>query len=321
MKFDVNMKNAILNSNDVCIMSHISLDGDGLGSSFALGMALKNQGKNVTIAVEEEIPPTYTFLPGNDMVMFYDKIVQRFDTIIVVDTGDEERIGKRSALLKQTDNTINIDHHITNTQFASFNHVDSKASAVGEIIYFLLKDLNFDINKDIATNIYVSIITDTGSFNHCNTTATCHRVVADLFEFGLDVSGISRMINDNISRENLMLTAEAIKTVEMHFGGKLATTFITKEMINRVGATENDYEGIIDLIRRLKNTEVVALLRESDNGSVRVNLRSKKYVNVAKIAETFTGGGHERAAGCTITGEIGSVKQMLVKEIGKGFSE
>lgn len=320
MEFSSNIKNAILNSSNVCMLSHVSIDGDGLGSCFALGLALKAAGKNVVVAVEEEIPQAYKWLPGNELVASYDEIKQQFDTAIVIDAGDEERIGSRIALLQQSQTTINIDHHITNMNYAQYNHVDSSASAAGEIIYFLLNDMCMEITKDIATDIYVAIMTDTGSFNHSNTSATCHMVVADLFKYGLDVSYISQMVNENISIERLKFTAEAINSVELHYDGQLVLCFATKQTINKVGAKDEDCEGIIDLIRKLQGTEVAAFLRENDDGFIRVNLRSKNRVNVAKVAAVFAGGGHERAAGCTIKNSMKAAKHVLIEEIGRQLS-
>lgn len=315
MRIDEDIKSAITNSKEVCIISHVSPDGDGLGSSCALGLALKSAGKNVSIVMEDEIPDVYKFLPGSELVRVYDGNKHRYDTVIVLDTGDEDRIGERIGIFRSTDNTINIDHHITNKNYARYNLIDVNASSVGEVVYFLLKDMGFEINPDIAVNLYIAILTDTGSFNYANTSAKCHRVAADLLEHGVNAGEVSQLIYENTSVERIRLTGEAMGTLEMHCGGKLAVASVTDDMIRRIGAKEEDSEGIVDFIRKIKDVKVAVLVRSKDESATRVNLRSKGQIDVSRIAEMFSGGGHEKAAGCTIKAPIDEAKKMVVKEV------
>lgn len=319
MRIGEDIKNVITNSKKICIMSHVSPDGDGLGSSYALGLALKGMCKDVSIVVEDEIPETYNFLPGSELVKEYDGKMRGYDTVIVLDTGDEERIGRRIDIFRDTDNTINIDHHITNRSYARYNLIDVNASSVGEIIYFLLKDMALEINPDIAVNLYVAILTDTGSFNYANTSTKCHRVVAELLEYGVNASEVSQRIYENMPVERIRLTGEAMRTLEIHCDGKLAVASVTDEMMRRIGARDEDSEGIVDYIRKIKDIEVAVLVRSKGESTTRVNLRSKGQVDVSKIAEMFSGGGHEKAAGCTIKTSVSEAMRMVIEAVEKNI--
>ena len=312
-----NIISILKEAESIAILPHISLDGDGLGSSLAFACALGKLNKHGTVYLEEAIPHIYSFLPGSQQVRFYEGEPPKVDVAVALDSGDIERLGKRAAIFNNAGITVNIDHHQTNSMFAAHNYVQTGASAVGEIIYQFIKMMGLELDEKIATCLYVAIVADTGGFRFSNTTATTHQIAADLISNGVNVSEISRKVFDSVSREKVKLMGAAINSLELFEEGKVAFIAVTKEMIGSVGASDEDCDGIVNIGRSINGVEAAVMLKERDNGEIKVNLRSNSYVDVAAIAGMFSGGGHKRAAGCTIKREISEAKKMILNEIVK----
>lgn len=307
----------IKNARKITILPHISADGDALGACTGLAIALKSLNKDVSVFLEEQLPEIYGFLPGKNLTEVFTRYNQSPDLCIALDTGDIERLGERVSIFNDSRVTVNIDHHSTNTEFAFYNHVETEAPAVGEIIFRLLKELDVDINTEIALCLYVALITDTGGFRYGNTTPAAHKMAAELVEKGLDVAGISQWIFETVSIGKTMLIGEAINSLELLHCGKTAFITLTDEAMLKTGAKEEDCEGIVNIGRNIKGVEVAAVFRKKINGEIKVNLRSKSYADVSSIASMFGGGGHKRAAGFTAEDSIDNIKQMLLKDIGE----
>lgn len=318
---------SVLRGKDkISILPHVSVDGDGLGSSLALALALGKLGKKVRIYLEEKVPLLFEFLPGLNLIEVYDKNSEAInedtqedklysEVTVAIDTGDEGRLGNRLEIFKGSEVTINIDHHATNSMFAQYNHVQINSSSVGELIYELIKELDIEIDMDISACLYVAILTDTGGFRYSNTTSKTHLIVSDLINKGIDISDISKRIFSTNSYEKIKLMGLAISAIELFENGKIAITTITDDIIKTSGSKDDDSEGLVDIGRSIRGVEVSALLRELDDGIIKVNLRSNTYVDVSEIAAGFSGGGHKRAAGCKISGRSEDVKQKLIDEI------
>lgn len=303
------------NADRIAILPHVSIDGDALGSSLALALALKKINKELTVYIEEEIPLSYSFLPGKEFVKVYDNKPEKHDLVIALDTGDLERLGRRIEIFNEADTTINMDHHTTNTEFADMNLVKTSASAVGEIIYQIIKMMGIEIDKEMATCIYVAIVTDTGGFRYSNTTPITHQITSDLLNNGVDVANISQTLFETSSLSRVKLMGVAIETLEVLEGGKLTFMTVSDDMIKSAGAKEEECDGIVNIGRNIGDVEVAVLMRYRLNGELKINFRSKDYVDVSKIANKHSGGGHKRAAGCTIKGDMREIKEMLIKEI------
>ncbi|MDQ2086894.1 bifunctional oligoribonuclease/PAP phosphatase NrnA [Herbivorax sp. ANBcel31] len=312
-----NIISTIKEVNTVAILPHVSIDGDALGSSIALAYAVKELGIEPIIYIEEEIPLSYNFLPGTEFVEVYQGEVKKYDLVLALDTGDIERLGKRVEILKSASDTINIDHHATNTEFARLNLVKTTSSATGEIIYQLIKMMGLSLTKEISTCIYVAITTDTGGFRYKNTTSVTHQIVSDLIDNGVDVSWVSQLLFETMSLPKTKLMGLAIETLQILEDGKVAVITVTDNMIKNAGAREEDCDGIVNIGRNIRGIEVAVLIRQNKNESFKINLRSKKYVDVSVIANKLGGGGHKNAAGCTINGYMDDIKAMLLKEIKK----
>jgi len=310
-----------LNKSDrIAILPHISADGDSLGSSFALGMALRKMNKQVVVFLEEPIPYIFDFLPGKELSRVYleerqDKDNVAFDLVVALDTGSLDRLGKRVSVFNNARVTLNIDHHSTNSEFAHINYVRAEVSSVGEIIYRLLNTMNVDIDRDIAACLYVSISTDTGGFRYSNTKPETHRIAAELIEKDINVSEISQRVFETNSLEKVKLMAHTIDSLQLFYGGKVAVIAITDEIIKSVGAKDEDSEGLVNIARSIQGVEVAVMLKENSDHTIKVNLRSNNYIDVAAVANHFSGGGHKRAAGCIIKASLEEAKTMLLDKI------
>lgn len=304
----------IKEGNNIAIIPHISVDGDCLGSSFALFLALKKIGKKVTVLLEENIPKTLKFLKGEYLLLDELCTSTVFDTVICVDSSDEKRINKRAFLLEKGE-SINIDHHITNTKYAKINYVDSSCSATGEIIFNIINCLEIAIDTDIATNLYTAIASDTGGFRYSNTTAVTHNIAASLIDTGIDIARINRMIFDTISLSKLKLISGAIDSIELYENGKIAVIALNRESIDKAGALEEDMDGLSAFPRSIEGVEVGIILNENDNGKIRISFRSNEYIDVSKIAMLFGGGGHKKAGGCTLEKDMQSAKREVISAV------
>jgi phosphoesterase RecJ-like protein len=305
----------ISEAGGVAIFPHVSADGDAIGSSLALAIALQNAGKKVVVYLEENIPTVYKFLPGTGLACFYDSQDEIMDVNIALDTGDVGRLASRGEIFFNAPCTVNIDHHVTNTKFALLNHVDETSASTGEIVYTLLKKLKLTIDKEIAVCLYTAISTDTGGFKYSNTTSETHRIASELLSTGIDIGELSQRIFDNTTYAKLKLTQKSIELLELHEGGKLSVVVLSQADMQTTGAKDEDCDGIVNLGRSIEGVEISLLVKEKNSDEVRINLRSKTYVDVSEIAAAFGGGGHKRAAGCTVKGTLQEVKEQLIKAV------
>ncbi len=302
-------------AENIAILPHVSVDGDALGSSLALALALEKAGKNSKIYIEEEIPAIYEFLPVKEYVEVYKPDEQKYDLVIALDTGDLERLGKRVDIFNSTPFTINIDHHTTNTEFALLNHVKPTAAAVGEMMYDLIKLMGICLDENIATCLYVAIATDTGGFRYSNTTPLTHQITADLINNGANVSMISQLVFETVPLKKVKLMGLAIDTIEIFEGGKVAFITITNDMIKEAGADDEDSDGLVNIARNVNGVEVAVLIKQKSDNEFKINFRSQSYVDVSAIANKYSGGGHKKAAGCTVKGNMEEIKGMINKDI------
>ncbi|MCT4595630.1 MAG: bifunctional oligoribonuclease/PAP phosphatase NrnA [Anaeromicrobium sp.] len=301
----------IKTSNKIIILPHIMPDGDTIGSSMALCLALKSLGKDVKIIMDEPLPNNIKFIEFEGINEWAYEF--QYDLCITIDSSDTERLGKRSEYLKG--NTINIDHHITNDFYGEYNLVDPKAAATGEIVYDLIKNLNVHMDKKIATCLYTALSTDTGSFKYDNTTSKTHKIVAELIDVGISVNSINVELYQNKPINKVKLLKDVINTMKFYYDGKVAIMHVTQKMLenNKMGISDTD--GLIEMGRDIWGVEVSVLLKELEEKKVKVGLRSKYDVDVSKIAHIFGGGGHKKAAGCLINDSIKKVNEIIIENI------
>lgn len=308
-------KKAIEEAKTIHLASHVQPDGDNIGSLLGLGLALEKIGKKVYFLKTDYVPKDFLFLPGSEKIMDYDG--EDIDLFISLDSSDEERLGDNGELLAKAKRTINIDHHVSNTLYSDINIVDSKAAATCEIVFKLIKALDIEFDKSIATCLYTGISTDTGSFMYDNTDEETHLIAAELLRIGIDKEEININIWQNKSLLKTKLFIKTLDTLETYFDDKLAIVAITRDNLRSIGASMEDSEGIVSFVRDIDTVEVAVVLKEFEDDEIKVSMRSKRYVDVAELCAIFGGGGHKKAAGCTIKAGIDEVKADLLEEIEK----
>jgi bifunctional oligoribonuclease and PAP phosphatase NrnA len=284
------------------LTTHEGPDGDALGSMLALHQILGQLGKDSVMflaAKEFPLPIEYRFLPLEEV--FHEPPADMADRIVVfLDCGNIDRMPVEF-LKREGSRVINIDYHHDNTQFGDVNLVDVQASCTAEILFDLAGLLGADLTPEIASALYVGIVTDTGRFMYENADAKTHRVVADLIEAGVDVSDTFRRIYEHVPLEKLHLIARAIDQIERECDGALAMTYISAADYEETGAGEEMTEGIIDYVRSVEGARVAAVIRDQlsrGRDARKVSLRSSAGdVDVSVIAREQGGGGHQGAAG------------------------
>ena len=300
-------------SNKIGVTFHQSPDGDSLGSSTALVQGLRALSKDAYIISKEVIPDTFNYLKCADEITGVEDYVQdRTDLVIVVDCGDFKRINGNLQREDRSYTIINIDHHSSNEKYGDLNYVDTTAASVGEIIFDLLGLLKVEITKDIAVSLYTSLLTDTSSFKHSNTTSRTHEIASSILSTGIDFNAIQRRVFENKDFRKVKFFGKVIDTINLHVEGKVAFMEITNDMLEKSGLESIDSAEVIHFGTMIEGVEVAALFKES-KGGIKVSLRSKEQVNVAKVAELFKGGGHVRAAGLFYEGTIEAIKDRLEK--------
>ena len=301
------------------ISAHVNLDGDALCSELALAALLKSKGKTVYIVNESKTPSIYNFLPKiNSLKKYKKKDKYNFDVAILLDSSNISRIGEVANLITEDKFTIVIDHHVSNNARADINLVRTDASSTSEIIYDLFKMLKCKINKEIATFLYVGILTDTGSFRYRNTSSYTHEVVADLLRLKLAVDKIYRDIYELIPACEIRLVIDLLKNFKLDASGRIAWLAIKREVFlkNKLQIDLGSY--ILGLLRSMKDVEVALLFKESrDKKRVEVNFRSNDKVDVSKFAAKFGGGGHKLASGCIVKGSLGKIEKIIISKLKK----
>lgn len=295
-----NIAATLKNSDDICIIAHVSPDGDTLGSSLALYHVLRALNKRVCVACCDSVPRVYSFLPAANEILLPKDVTLPVKLAVAVDCADIQRMGDSAALFEKAGATVNIDHHSTNGGYAQENCVDGDAAAAGEIIYKLVNLLTDKVDRDTAECLYVALMTDTGNFSYANTMPSTFETAAKLVALGADNARANRLVYRTVPLHKTKLIGRAIDNIALYFGGKVGISTLTQKEMREVGATGEDTEGIIDHVRDIEGVEVAMLIREEGENRFKVSLRSKTYADVSVIAAALGGGGHMRAAGYSI---------------------
>jgi phosphoesterase RecJ-like protein len=311
----------IKTSNRFMVVAHVNPEGDAIGSLLGLSIALKALGKDVTPYLEDPVPDVFKFLPGADTVVHTLEGAAPFDAVFAVDCGKIDRLGRRFNDFKGYGFIINIDHHTTNDRFGDLNVIAPEESATGEVIYDFCKAASIDITRDIAINLYVAIHTDTGSFRYSSSSADSFIKAGDLVRRGADPWDISRRVYENNPVSKYKLLGMVLSTLDLISGegagrnGNIATLLVTLDMFKETAAGKDLADGFVNYARGIEGVEVGVLFRECPSGEYKISLRSKGYADVARVAEIFGGGGHSHAAGCTVEGDLDTVKTRVIKAI------
>jgi phosphoesterase RecJ-like protein len=304
------------------VISHQRPDGDALGSTLAVALCLRELGKSVTVWNEDSIPEKFRFLPGAGLLTKPPTTPQNFDVAIVVDNAVEKRAGSARDAIAHANCWINIDHHISNDRFGDLVYVDPIAPAVGQILYQLFRQSNLPITEAIATNLFVAISTDTGSFCYSSTTAQTYEIVADLVRAGVDVGDVSQKLYQSYPRRRLELLRDLLNVLRLSSHDRIASFSLTAETARRLQLQPNDTEGVIDHLRSIDGVVVAVFFEEDGDSNIRMSLRSKSpKIDVSKICGLFGGGGHKLAAGARTRGTLEAVEEKVLNAIHHEFEQ
>lgn len=279
---------------------HVNPDGDALGSLLATALGLKKLGKEVYPtwgAAPIQVPPSFAFLPGTDL------LVQPTDlpdcsAFVALDCGASHRLGSVEKQARSCDLLVNVDHHPGNDQFGTLNVVVTTASSTAELVARLLVDLGVEIDKDIATALYVGIVTDTGRFQYSNSTPDTLRLAADLLSYGVDAPFIAQEVYESSPFGYLKLVGRVLDRAVLHEPERFVYSWITLDDLGETGVAADETDGLIDLVRSTRAADVAAMFKQQRDGAWRVSMRSKGR-SVGELARARGGGGHDLAAGFT----------------------
>ncbi|MCF7874133.1 MAG: bifunctional oligoribonuclease/PAP phosphatase NrnA [Candidatus Omnitrophica bacterium] len=304
------VKKEILSAKSITIFSHINPDGDTIGSMLALGLGLKSLGKKVVMLNADSIPKVYQTLPGAKLIK---KSLNKknIDLAIAVDCGKGSLLGKNLTDFKNAKKSIAIDHHRIRNKFAQISVVDPKASAAGEMIYFLLKNFGIDLTKNISENILTSIIVETNSFRLPSTNSKTFAICAELLKTGINFSRISETVYWSKSKQAVMLWSLCAKRMKFLKKDKIVWSIVRTRDFKQFKASDEDVDPFPNEMLAIKNVQIVVFFREKSNNQLRVSLRSKGRINVARFASKFQGGGHFDIAGFYIPNSDQSIKKVI----------
>jgi len=317
----------IKEGNKFLVASHVNPEGDAVGSLLGLTLALREMGKDVTPYLEDPVPGIYDFLPGSETIVHDLTDIGPFDCVFAVDCGVKDRLGKNFATFDHGGLLINLDHHATNNNYGDINVVAADASATGEVIYDLCMAAGLKISKETAINLYVAIHTDTGSFRYSCTTAKSLIAAGELVNCGADPGDISMRVYENYPSVRFCLLALVLSTLEVikacgeGRGGDIATLTVTKDMFDTTKAEVDQADGFVNYARGIEGVEVGVLFRECPDGEFKISLRSKSYMDVGAVAMDLGGGGHARAAGCTVKGNLAEVKENVLGVVNEAMKK
>ena len=307
----------IQKAEKIVILTHESPDGDAVGSSLAMKLILEKLEKTADVIIPE-YSRLFNFLPSAEDIMI-DSEIKNYDLAISVDCATLKRMAKKE-YFENAKSTIVIDHHGSNTMYGDLNYVNPASPACCEVIAGMVKYYEIDITKDIGTCLMTGIITHTGGFRHVGITPETFEFTADLIRLGVDVPDIYKRTLNTKTRANFELSKRVMDRMEILEDGKVTFTYMNKQDEEEVGAEPGDHEGLVEIGRDIEGVEVSIFIRQKENeDAYKVSMRSGNKVNVSDICFLFGGGGHPRAAGALIQGNVEQVKEKLMKEVRKAL--
>jgi bifunctional oligoribonuclease and PAP phosphatase NrnA len=314
------IRDEIMRRQRFLLTSHARPDGDSIGSQLAMAFALQALGKQVRIVNADAAPEHYQEFPGMDRIEIAASTSADVDAVIVMECSDLTRTGV-SGLENQF--LINIDHHAGNRLYGAVNWHDESAAACGEMVFDVIRELGVPLTYEIATHIYLAILTDTGSFHHSNITPRTFDICRQTVEAGVNPATMARRVFDSNSFGKLKLIGALLDSMELLDEGRLAVLYMDDAMLDACSCTNNDTEGLINLPLTAREIQAVVFFKVGPQAEVRVSMRSKYDVDVRQVAAAFGGGGHKNAAGFTVSGSLDEMRprivDLLVRAIAHGL--
>lgn len=296
----------------VAVCSHINPDGDTLGCAAAMRLALIRLGKDVSIFCDGKVPDQLSFLPGIQEMHIPCGNEGTFDLMLSVDVSDPKRLGKCSQLIAKSGHTAQIDHHPTNPLFMEKNWVDGSAPAACVMIREILKNLNVELDAELAICLYTGVSTDTGNFAFAATNAECFNLMSELMEQGLPIAKLNRILFRERAMPQVLLLGRALSSLQYFEYGKIAIMKLTREDFHACDALAEHADTLVNYGLDTIGTRMALLAREDDHQTIKISLRAKEPDSINDIAQSFGGGGHPQAAGITMYGSLDETVQQVL---------
>ena len=294
------------------IASHVRPDGDAVGSQMAMAFALRYLGKEVRVVSRDPSPAPMAVFPGVPDIDIVDRVDDPGDAVIVMECGDLKRTGVAGL---EPGFVINIDHHPGNSMYGALNWFDVSAAACGEMVFELIEELGVPLTPEIATHVYVAILTDTGSFHYSNITPRTFEICRKCVEAGVSPPAIARSIFDSNNLGRLKLFGAVLSRMQLDDTGRIASVYVDRQLAQECGGTYDDTEGLINLPLTVKEIIAVVFFKEIGPGDWRVSMRSKGDVDVNAVAKQFGGGGHKNASGCSAAGSLADLTALFRQKL------
>jgi bifunctional oligoribonuclease and PAP phosphatase NrnA len=292
------------------LTSHQRPDGDAIGSSVGMALALASIGKSAEVVMDAVPPHFLQPFPMVDRIRITREITETADGAVIMECSSLDRTGitglDRSPVL-------NIDHHVGNTQYGAINWIDESAAACGELVFTLIESLHVPLTAEIATHIYLALLTDTGSFHFSHITPRTFEIARRCVEAGADPQWIARTHYDSSTLARVRIFGSVLNGMRLDDSGRVAILTITQDVARSAGGTYDDTDGIINFPLTVKDIQAVAFFKEMGPGDWRISMRSKGRVDVGAIARSYGGGGHLNAAGCAATGELALLQETFLR--------
>jgi phosphoesterase RecJ-like protein len=294
------------------ITSHARPDGDALGSSMAMAYALRHLGKDVRVVSRDPVPPQFETCPGVGDVIVTDRVDDPGDALIVMECGDLTRPGISGL---ERGYVINIDHHPGNTMYGALNWFDVSAAACGEMVFDLIRALGVPLTLEIATHVYITVLTDTGGFHYSNITPRTFEICRQCTEAGVNPPAIARAVYDSNRIGRLKIFGAVLNAMQLDSTERIATLMVTNRLAAECGATYDDTEGLINFPLSAQGVLASVFFKENGTDDWRVSLRSKGDIDVNAVAKEFGGGGHKNASGCGVRGTFEQWKPVFEQKV------
>ena len=303
---------AIRSKQRFVIASHARPDGDAIGSQLAAAYALRALGKDVRVINADAAAPPLQQFPGVPEIEIADRVVGDFDASLIMECSDLARTG-----VKELDRgvVINIDHHPGNSGYGQINWFDAGAAACAEMVFDLVCALGVPLTKEIATHVYLAILTDTGSFHYSSISTRTFDICRAALVAGVDPVQVARNVYDSNTMGRLKIFGAVLNAMEVSPSGRAAVVYLDHAMARAAGGTYDDTDGLVNEALTVKEIQAVVFFKQSEGDTYRVSLRSKGNVDIGAIAREFGGGGHKNAAGCTVSGDIHALRQTFVEKM------
>jgi len=308
--------------DDFLVISHVNPDGDAIGSTLAMAGILKALKKTYWLANPDPLPAKYNVLPwASELLSAEDEAVRGpFNTVLALDAADLQRLDPLSERFAPDAAILNIDHHPTNTRYGTMQLIVPEAAATAQIVYYLAHALNVNIDESLATCLYTGIMTDTGGFRYSNTNPEVMRIAAELLAAGVNPSRLAEQFLERMSMPQLKLLQRALSRLQWDLDGRIAWTYVTEEDFQETGAADSDVDGLVQYPLRVEGVQIGMLFRQIGPERCKVSFRSREPVDVARLAVQFGGGGHARAAGCTVSGNLTQVMEQVRMKVYEAMS-